>query len=246
MIVHLDTRDLLPYIEQDVHAVISSKVTAVNDLTDQKNQERATESDDSSPGGQSAPELPTIESLLDRAKDIKDWTRTQKRRNSKAIALIMGSIDSIRLSLIEALDSAFKQWEILEKAYTPAGGTQLNTLSAKFHSYKLRSGISVVEAASELSNIQTDIRSVDPEEAPTEHRKANKLMELFLVSNDRYEPAVFMIQSKNGKADYTETVSVLSQVEEQINSSKSMTTRVVDTAMATRMALKKPFYKGKL
>jgi hypothetical protein len=159
--------------------------------------------------------------------------------------LIIGSVDSIRLSLIEVLDSVFKQWEILEKAYTPAGGTQLSTLSAKFHSYKLRSGISVVEAASELSNIQTDIRFVDPEEAPTEYRKANKLMELFLASNDCYEPAVFMIQSKDRKADYTETVSVLSQVEEQINSSKSITTRVVDTAMATRMALRKPFYKGK-
>jgi hypothetical protein len=99
----------LLYIEKDVYTVILSKVIAVNNLTDQKNQERATESDNSSPRGQLALELSTIESLLDRTKDIKDWTRTQKHRNSKAIVLIIGSINSIRLSLIEVLDSIFKQ-----------------------------------------------------------------------------------------------------------------------------------------
>jgi hypothetical protein len=99
----------LLYIEKNVHAVILSKVTVVSNLTDRKNQERATELDNLSPRSQLALELPTIESLLDRAKDIKDWTQTQKRRNSKAIVLIIGSIDSIRLNLIEVLDSMFKQ-----------------------------------------------------------------------------------------------------------------------------------------
>jgi hypothetical protein len=50
------------------------------------------------------------------------------------------------------------------------------------------------KVASDLTTIQSDIRLIEPAEAPTDNAKLVTLTELLLRSNDRYKSTILMLQ----------------------------------------------------
>ena len=117
--------------------------------------------------------------------------------DAKAKALIIVQLGIDQLSFVATATSAYDQWQALKTLYEPTGPAQLAALLADFHGYTLQPNVQVDKVASDLTTIQSDIRLIEPTEAPTDNAKLVTLTELFLRSNSRYESTVLMIRSSS-------------------------------------------------
>lgn len=74
------------------------------------------------------------------------------------------------------LTTAYTQWEALRKIYEPTGRHRLAALLQGFYGYTPKPKTTIDQMATELSNLQADIRLVDKEQAPTEAAKIAVLL----------------------------------------------------------------------
>ena len=233
----LASKDLIQYIN-----------TKVDDLVDDKARElsESTPSPEPAQDGEDAGASPatTASTAIDVAAAVAKATKELQLGDAKAKALIVIYLGVDQLSFVATATTAYEQWQLLKSIYEPTGPAQLAALLAAFHGYALRPGVQVDKVASDLTTIQSDIRLIEPTEAPTDNAKLVTLTELLLRSNNRYESTILMIRSID-QIGYGQAVLMLKQAEERIQGPSA--SRTIETAMSTRdralFALDKPKFK---
>jgi hypothetical protein len=152
------------------------------------------------------------------SKAIEDATEALLLGDDQAKMWIGTQVGAEQWSFIATAKTAYGQWGALKRVYEPMGNAQLGSLLAAFHGYNLRPGQKVEKVASDLTTMQTDIRMINPSEAPTESAKLIRLTEMLLKSNFRYENTVLMLRSRD-YVTFEEAVLQLKQAEERIATS---------------------------
>ena len=109
---------------------------------------------------------------------------------------------------------------------------------AAFHGYTLRPEDTVDTASARLTTIQTDIRSMNQDKAPSDQAKSIKLMDLFVRRNRRYEPIVLLLQGRDPFPAYQDTMSALARIEERITLSDKENGRGPNLALSANFRAK--------
>jgi len=119
-----------------------------------------------------------------------DGTKPDAKKEAIARTLIIQAVGIERMSYIMGLSTAYKQWETLRKVHEPARQHRLATLSQSFYGYQLKPKPTVDKTASELTGLQSDIRLLDKDQAPTDQAKLAMLLLLYRCLNTVYEPVI--------------------------------------------------------
>jgi hypothetical protein len=136
--------------------------------------------------------------ILDAIKEALpegDIPKAKAKKDAQARKVIMQCAGFEKSMHILHLKTAYDMWKSLKTIHQPAGQAQLATLLQSFFGYTLKAKGTVDTAASELTAIQSDIRLIKPEQAPSDQAKLAVLLLLFRRSDSAYEPVVLHIES---------------------------------------------------
>jgi len=115
----------------------------------------------------SAPEAETSVEATDvgtaKPKGVTDrkLSSTERVRDAKARAVILGYCGPEALTRILYLQTAKEQWETLAKAYLPLGRQQLSTALQRFYGFSAKLNASVNSIITELREAQMDIFNIN-------------------------------------------------------------------------------------
>ena len=153
------------------------------------------------------------------------------KHDAAARSIIMMYAGTDRIGYILGLNTAFEQWETLQKIHEPAGQHRLATLLQSFYGYQLRAKPTVDRSASELTSLQSDIRLIDASQAPTDQAKLAMLLLLYRRLNPAYEPVILHIQGLT-TLDFANAVAQLKEAERRLLENDSSGPKGADTALA--------------
>ena len=231
MRVVLKGKSLVQYIDRKVDNIVADKQRAI-DASEGSGQQVTP-----APEGSLASGVATTPSIGSYGS-FEEWKDAQYVGDARAMGIIMTHVGPDQLSLIESRLNAHEQWESLRRTYQPTGATQLVALLAAFHGYTLRANDTVDTASARLTTIQTDIRSVDAAQTPTDQAKAIKLMDLFARHNKRYEPVVLILQGRDPFPNYQNVVSDLARMEERVKDGNGNGNGSKDLALSAKVGQK--------
>jgi hypothetical protein len=169
--------------------------------------------------------------------------KARAKKDAQARKIIMQCAGFEKSMHILHLRTAYDMWHTLKTIHQPAGQAQMASLLQSFFGYTRKAKGTVDTAASELTVIQSDIRLIDPEQAPSDQAKLAILLLLFRRSDSAYEPVVLHIES-SADPDFATAISQLKDAERRILEAES-SSKTHDTALSAGSKDKKKKKKSK-
>ena len=96
------------------------------------------------------------------------FTRKEAVLDAKASTVIMGLCAPTVLQHILLLKTAKEQWSTLKTIYAPLGLQQLSAKIQAFTAYKAPENSTISEIATQLTTLQYEIGTIDPQEQPSD------------------------------------------------------------------------------
>ncbi len=138
----------------------------------------------------------------------EDWDAS----DAHARSILISSVDRVQYQYIISLKTAKEQWDALKRVHDPPGKHRLATLLRRFFRFE-NGNNSVNNAAASLTSIQWRIKSLSPEDCPSDFTKAVILMDS-LALEEGYETSK-IIRSLDDDLSFESCVVRLLEDEEE-------------------------------
>ena len=166
-------------------------------------------------------------------------------KDAKASTIIMGLCTQNTLQHILLLETAKEQWETLKGLYSPLGLQQLSAKIRAFTTYKPpESGASIAEISTQLSTLQYEIGTIDPNERPSNTLKISILFQAIRALDARYSPLILQLEISDTAKDYDTIVAHLTEFERRLGPKEPIKESVL-SAKDLKKTPKNTKFKGK-
>ncbi|KFY82599.1 hypothetical protein V500_10440 [Pseudogymnoascus sp. VKM F-4518 (FW-2643)] len=142
-----------------------------------------------------------------------------KRRDVRASTIIMESCIQSVVDKIIRFDTAKEQWDQLRKMYARDGLQQLNAKNEAFSNYSPSSTTSLDDIVTTLDDLQDEINRINPDERPSDLKKAGRLTAIMTRRGGKYDIAAAQIMAAK-VTEYEDIIQHFANIEEQIARSK--------------------------